>query len=90
MPTDFYNQNLHPITMFGKETEKRIDSYKGRTNIGKEEFNPEIHVYSSEAIKITGLRAKILKKKIESFGFDVFVYYSKTVYTLESINFIMK
>jgi len=83
--TDFWNQNLHPITMYKKEQEKQTDSYKGRINLSKYDFNPDLHIYSKDAMKLTGLRAKILKKKIENSNHKVFVHLSKTVYLRESL-----
>lgn len=85
MIIDFWNTNLNPVTMFSKQIEKQTDSYKGRINLGKSEFNPDTHILSTDAMKLTGLRAKILKKKIENNGCKVFVYYSKTVYLKESL-----
>ena len=43
------------------------------------------HIYSNEAMKITGERAKNLKKKITNAGFKVFVHLSKTVYLIKSL-----
>lgn len=83
--TDFWNYNLHPITMYKKEQEKQTDNYKGRIPLGIYEFNPELHIYSSDAMKITGERAKNLKKKITNAGFEVFVHKNKTVYLIKSL-----
>jgi len=83
--TDFWNHNLHPITMYKKEQKKQTDNYKGRIPLGIKEFNPEIHIYSSDAMKFTGERAKNLKKKITNAGFEVFVHLSKTVYLKQSL-----
>lgn len=82
---DFWNHNLHPITMYRKEQEKQIDNYKGRIPMGVYDFDPELHIYSSDAMKLTGERAKNLKKKIINSGGKVFVYKSKTVYLLKEL-----
>ena len=82
---DFWNHNLNPITMYGKEQEKQIDNYKGRIPLGIYEFNPKLHVYSIDAMKFTGERAKNLKKKIINTGGKVFVHLSKTVYLIKDL-----
>ena len=85
---DFWNYNLNPITMHLKETEKdiRIDSYKGRIPISNDGFDNLIHIYSSDAMKLTGERAKNLKKKITNLGGNVYVHFSKTVYLISDVH----
>ena len=82
---DFWNHNSHPITMYKKEQEKQIDNYKGRIPLGIYEFDQKYHIYSIDAMRFTGERAKNLKKKIINSGGKVFVHLSKTVYLISDI-----
>lgn len=82
---DFWNNNLHPITMYKKEQEKQIDNYKGRIPLGNLNFDNCTHIYSTEAMKLTGERAKNLKKKITNLEGKVYVHFSKTTYLLSDV-----
>lgn len=86
---DFWNYNLNPITMYsnykGMEQPTQIDSYKGRIPIGNLCFDKDIHIYSTDAMKLTGERAKNLKKKIINAGGNVYVHFSRSVYLISDI-----
>lgn len=84
---DFWNYNLHPVTMYSKENEKvqHKDSYKGRIPINNDGFDSEVHIYSTDAMKLTGERAKNLKKKIINAGGNVYVHFSRSVYLISDI-----
>lgn len=90
MCTDFYNTNTHPITGFKKEQERQLDNYKGREPLPNHKFDESIHIYSKNAMKLTGERAKNLKRKIRLNGGGVFCHLSRTVYLIEDVKMLIK
>jgi len=92
MAIDFYNHNLHPITLYKKDQDKdrnKPNTYRGRINIGNNNFDTSKYIYSNDAMKLTGLKSNVLKKKIIESGGNVFIHFSRTAYLITDVKTIL-